>query len=308
MVSIQVPGPGEEFVDLANHALLRKNILITGGSSGIGRATVKKLLKAGANVFCFTRSEQKFNDLATYRKSKGTVRAIRCDLERPADLKQAFNSLMRDLDGKLHGIINCAGIAQSKDYRDTLLDEWDRIFTVNARAPMHLMSMAVPYLRNRKHSAIVNVSDTPVPKPKQTITCVAKACLDSLTQCSALELAPFNIRVNGVAPGCTETDLRLNQRDLTLSAEDEARFLSRAAEATVLKRVNKPSDVANTIVWLVSKESSFVNGEIITVDSGASVLTAAADLQWHAPEALEEPAQQERPSALSQGLKRLLNL
>lgn len=306
-------------VDLAYPSLSGKIIVMTGASSGIGQATAKMLLKSGAHLYCLGRNQAAYNELEHFAKSQGTLRFFHCDLLRPVEIKTVFQSVMSETAGKLDGLINCAGMILSKEFRDTLLSEWDMIHTLNLRAPMQIMSMAVPYMREFGGS-IVNVSASPVPRPKQTLFCVSKACLNSLTQCAALELGGIGIRVNAVAPDFTDTLLRVSPQvkggtrpleevsisifEDGLSLSQNAELMQQAGAVNPLQRVNSAKDVAHAIVWLVSDESSFVNGEILTVDGGASLqspLTAAA---WHVPEPRGEPEKK----SLAAGLKNFFKL
>ena len=284
---------GAEFFDLRYKDLQHKNILLTGASGSIGREVARILLRSGANVHILGRNHAKLQSLESTPGSTGSVFIYICDLQRPTDIKQTFTAILERVSGKLDGIINCAGQSLIKNFEDTSLKDFDDIMTINVRAAMHIMSMAVPFMK-LTGGAIVNVSATPVPRVRQSVFCVSKACMDSLTQCSALELANFGIRVNGVAPGIVNSGFRLNQMDQPITPQAEEAGLKEAASKGLIGGVCSPLDVAEVIVWLVSDESSYVTGEIINVDGGSSIDSAISRISFR-----EEGRREESPSILS---------
>lgn len=292
------PAKDSNFLDLKYPDLQGKNIILTGGSSGIGREAAKILLKSGANVILLGRRTQLLEQLSQIPKKKGTTEIHACDLEKPNEIKSVISRILTDHSGKIDGLVNCAGIIQSKDFSETTLQDWDTIMNINLRAPMQIISMIIPFMKFAGGS-IVNVSSSPVPRAKQTIFCVSKSCLDSLTQCAALELAGFGIRVNAVAPGITDTSLRMHQVDQRITQVQNDSLMKVAADETPLMKVSTAKNVADSIVWLLSDQSSFVNGEILSIDGGASIKTATSDVAWHVPEEVVTE------SLLSQGMKAL---
>ncbi|CAG9316379.1 unnamed protein product [Blepharisma stoltei] len=285
-------------LDLKYPDLQGKTIILTGGSSGIGREAAKILLKSGANLILIGRRTQLLDQLDQIPKKKGTLTVHACDLERPNEIKSVISRIVMDNQGKIDGVVNCAGIIESKDFSETTLQEWDMVMNINLRAPMQIISMLIPFMKFTGGS-IVNVSASPVPRPKQTIFSVSKACLDSLTQCAALELGGFGIRVNGVAPGITDTSLRMHQVEQRITQAQNDNLMKAAGSETPMKTINTAKNIADSIVWLLSEQSSYVNGEIICVDGGASIKTATSEIAWHLP----EPVVTE--SLLSQGMKAL---
>jgi short-subunit dehydrogenase len=147
---------------------------MTGASSGIGSAIAKKLLRSGANVIMFGRDISKLQQLNIDPKKLGQSYIFRCDLTRPLEVEEIFLRVVEFFQGRIDVLINAAGILLSKDYMETTLPEYDYLMTLNVRAPMQLMSMATPWLKQYK-GCVVNVSASAVPRPRQTLFCVTKS-------------------------------------------------------------------------------------------------------------------------------------
>ena len=285
-----------DYFDLRYKDLRGKNMIITGASSGIGHEVAKILLKSGSNVIAIGRNRELLQRLEYTLGKTGALSIHICDLQKPTEIKHVFTTILEELQGKIDGIANCAGQSLIKDFHDTTLKDFDDNMNINVRAAMHIMSMAVPFMKLTGGS-IVNISGSPVPRIRQSIFCVTKACLDSLTQCSALELANFGIRVNSVAPGITDTNFRMNQPERPINELTNTVCVKEAGRKSLLGGVNSGKDVAEVIVWLLSEESSYVTGEIITVDGGSSLNTASSDIEWRVEEKKEET------SVIDKGMK-----
>lgn len=253
-----------EFVDCAVPSFAGKNVILLGATGGVGKIVANKLLRKGATVALLGRNLHALEAIG--RQGQGIV--FECDLGHPTNLREVFLNVMDRLNGRLDILINCAGMSINKEFRDTNLLEWDAVFRINTRSPMHLMSMACPFLKVSGGS-IVNVTSSPIPAPKAMLQCVSKACMDMLTKCAALELANYGVRVNTVSPGIIDTDHRTSHSGM--SAEDNARILQESSSRCPLRKVATPQDVANAVIWLASDDSSFVNGQSMIVDGGASI-------------------------------------
>lgn len=144
------------------------------------------------------------------------------------------------------------------------------------------MSMAIPWLKETR-GCIVNISAAPIPRPRQTIWCVTKSCLDMMTKCSALELASFGVRVNSVGPGVTDTPIRMVSNNEPLGPEENKEFLEMADEDVPLGyRVTRANQVANAALFLASDKASFITGQTIVVDGGSHLATQGCWKNWDA--------------------------
>jgi len=152
---------------------------------------------------------------------------------------------------------------------------------INVRSMFQLMSMSVPFLKDSK-GCIVNVSATAgkIPEVGGLVFSVSKSMVNMLTQCAALELGGFGIRVNAVAPAFVDTPARTTPGEITMDLDEgEYNLLKgKVAGATPLgSRVADPDEVADTILWLASSEAGYVTGEILTIDGGQSLTTNLYD-------------------------------
>ena len=244
-----------------------KIILVTGASSGIGRATAKAFAEQGSKVVAIGRNEA---ELATLQAEVGGVGPglIRPMLADVTEVSQADRLVTESLDsfGRIDVLVNSAGIIKSGTLENTTLDEWDKMLNVNLRAIFYLCQKVLPALEASKGS-IVNVSSVTGTRafPGVLAYCVSKAGVDQLTRCLALELAGKGIRVNAVNPGVVETNLHKRGG---MSAEDYETFLANAANTHPIGRAGKPEEVAELIYFLASERAQWITGATYAIDGG----------------------------------------
>ncbi len=246
-----------------------KRVLVTGASSGIGRATAERFLEADAEVALVGRREAALAEVAA--PYPGRAHVIVADL---ADERQCELCVERaaTLMGGLDVLVNAAGILKSGSLETTSLELWDEMLRINLRSIFYLMKLAVPHLE-RTRGAIVNVSSVTGLRsfPGILAYCVSKAALDQLTRCAALELAPKGIRVNAVNPGVVRTNLH---RAGGMSEEEYAAFLERSTTTHPLGRVGEPREVAELIYFLASDRASWITGATVSIDGGRALTCA----------------------------------
>ena len=241
-------------------------VLVTGASSGIGRATALLLAREGAHVAGAGRSAERLEEMhAAAAGASGTVLAIPGDLTDGASRERLVHEALRALGG-LDGLVNAAGIIGFGDWATTDLDAWDRMMDINVRALFDVTRRALPSLVE-SGGAIVNVSSVTGLRafPGVLAYCVSKAATDQLTRCLALELAPKGVRVNGVNPGVVRTNLH---RAGGMAEAPYEQFLARSRETHPLGRVGDPEDIAQAVAFLLSAESGWITGETLAVDGG----------------------------------------
>ena len=249
-----------------------KTIIVTGATSGIGRATAASFGREGAGVVLVGRDEVALTDVADVVRAAGG-RAVACAADvTAADAPQRIVATALDAFEGIDVLVNAAG-AIAPGALDATSDEvWDAMMAVNLRAPFRLMRATAPHLAARQGS-IVNVSSVNGLRsfPGVLAYCVSKAGVDQLTRCAAIELAPLGVRVNAVNPGVTVTNLH---RRSGMNETEYAAFLERAKTTHPLGRPGQPSDVAETILFLASDRASWMTGETIPIDGGRHLTCA----------------------------------
>lgn len=186
-----------------------KVAVVTGGSSGIGRATAELLVARGARVAIFARSVERLNDLA--KKHEGHMLAVSGDVADLADVEKLFSQVETRF-GKCDILVNNAGMIDVAPLVDTTLDQWQRMFAVNVEAIFLTCRRALPSMMERKRGAIVNVASiSGVPGPRKfpgwVSYCASKGAVISLTEALAVEVKNSGVRVNSISPGSVDTPM-----------------------------------------------------------------------------------------------------
>ena len=245
--------------------------LVTGGASGIGRATVFALLQAGAAVAVLDRDEAGVNAVVEQgRQAGGTAFALQVDL---ADIKQIPAVVARVIQqlGRIDILVNCAGVTgRFQSLLEIEEENWDFVHTVNLKAPLLLMKHVARHMIERGGGGrIVNISSSSAFRARNSPVAYAsaKAALVQLTRSAAAELGPHNINVNAVAPGITATGMTRVLGD----AEALQRVASSGPLENLFHRVSQPEDVAAAILFLCLPSSGQVTGQTIHTSAGAVV-------------------------------------
>ena len=237
--------------------------LVTGGNKGLGHAMARGLAEAGADIFLASRNEAELKaslaDIlaATGRKGGYTVAdvAVRSDVERLA--KTAVEVM-----GRVDILINNAGM-NSPQAIDAITDEtWDRILDVNLSSIMALTRAIAPGMKERKWGRVIHISSImgEVSKEKRNAYSATKAAVRGLARASAIDLGPFGITVNCIAPGPFTTDMPMS----ILSDSEKKAF----ADRTALGRWGDPTELVGPTVMLCSDAGSYITGQTLFVDGG----------------------------------------
>lgn len=243
-----------------------KTIVVTGASSGIGRAAALRFASQGGSVLLVGRNATSLN-IAREEIVASHGRASVCAADVTAD--DAPTRIVHaavEAFGGIDVLVNAAGVIATGTLETTGDAGWDQMMAINLRAPFRLMHEATPYLKARK-GAVVNVSSVNGLRAFAGVLayCVSKAGLDHLTRCAALEMAPHGVRVNGVNPGVTVTNLHTRGG---MDEQQYAAFLQRSKETHPLGRPGRPEEVADLIVFLASDRAGWMTGETIPIDGG----------------------------------------
>jgi NAD(P)-dependent dehydrogenase (short-subunit alcohol dehydrogenase family) len=245
-------------------ALSGRHILVSGGAKGIGAATVKRFVAEGAKVAILDHDAAAMKGLVSQLES--SVFGAEADVSNERSVADAVSAGAREL-GALDGVVNAAGIDLVAAVETMSVEAWDRVLSVNLRGPMLVVRACYPHLKAAGGGTIVNVSSGAglLPLQNRTAYCASKAGLQMMSKSLAMEAAQFGIRVNTVCPGAVETDLF--RKGLEETPDPQAAYeMVRARYA--LRRIAGADEIAAAILWLTSKESSYVTGAAIAVDGG----------------------------------------
>lgn len=240
--------------------------IVTGASSGIGRATSLRLAADGMAILAVGRDGAALQNVcAEVTAGGGQADFLAADVT-SADAPRRIVEAALGRWGGVDGLVNAAGVIASASVSDTTDAAFDAMMDLNLRASFRLIREAVPALVARQ-GAVVNLSSVAGTRafPGLLAYCVSKAAVDQLTRCAALDLAPQKVRVNAVNPGVVVTNLHKR------GGMDETRyaaFLEHSKATHPLGRPGTPEEVAELIAFLVSPKSGWITGETIAIDGG----------------------------------------
>lgn len=242
-----------------------KTALVTGASRGIGRASALALAKAGAQVLVhYSQGKAEAEAVvAEIRKTRGRADAIAADLAM-ADGPHKLARQARDVVGdRLDILVANAGVSKAATIEDTAIEDFDRLFAVNVRAPFFLVQQLLPILS--KGSSVVFVSSLAARAVVGSLPAYAatKGAIDTLVKHFASLLGARGIRVNAVAPGAVETDMS------SFMKTDAGRDFALGMQA--LKRLAQPNDIGGVIAFLASDDARWITGDTIHVDGGSKL-------------------------------------
>ncbi len=249
-----------------------KVAIVTGASSGIGRATALAFGREHADVVAVGRDTAALEAVAARIRTGGSrcevvTADVTADAAAPAIVRAASGSF-----GGIDALVNAAGIIGSGGVESTTDAIWDTMFAINVRAPFRLMREAAPHLAARR-GAVVNVSSVTGLRafPGLAAYCASKSAVDQLTRCAALDFAPKGVRVNAVNPGVVVTNLH---RRSGMAEDQYAKFLERSTQTHPLGRTGQPDEIADLILFLASSRSGWITGETIAIDGGRHLTCA----------------------------------
>lgn len=243
-----------------------KTVLVTGSTSGIGKASALRFAGARASIAAAGRNEEALARLSEEIKKTGAeILALPGDLSLESKATDIVSQTVSHFGG-IDVLVNAAGHITSGTIEDTSPSSWDDMLNINLRAVFLLMQRAAPTLTERRGN-IVNVSSVTGLRafPGVLAYCVSKAALDQLTRCAALELAPKGVRVNAVNPGVVITEIHKRGG---MSEKDYASFLEHSKQTHPLARVGQAAEIAELIFFLASDRASWITGATYSIDGG----------------------------------------
>ena len=240
-----------------------KTVLITGSNRGIGKTAIEAFFKQGANVIaCARKQNDEFECFLNSLKSPedNWIKPLYFDLAKEEEIKEAFKELIKE-KLKLDIVVNNAGVPHTGVLTMTPITKVKEVFEINFFAALQIMQLAAKIMMKQKFGNIINVVSVGgiETNPGYLAYGSSKAALIWATRTVSKELAPFGIRVNGIAPGLTKTSMGHEKSD---------EELKRVIERSSLKRMAEPGEIVNGMLFLASEKSSFMTGSILTIDGG----------------------------------------
>jgi len=246
--------------------LKNKVVIITGGRRGMGKADALLMARAGAKIVVSDISQEECQKVADeIKKEGGEAIAIKCDVSNKAEVDNMVKAAV-DKWGKVDILVNNAGICQFKPFLEMTEADWDRTIDINLKGYFLCAQAAAKEMAKQKSGVIVNVASIAmgqqgVGMPAIVHYCASKGGIVAMTEALAVELAPYNIRVNAIAPGAIDTPM-IQEAGLDQKALEG--LLTRVP----MKRTGRPEEIASTVLFLASDASSYITGATIVVDGG----------------------------------------
>ena len=238
--------------------LENKNIIVTGASGGIGNAIIKKLNEAGANILASGTRIEKLEELKDNFKK---IKILKFDISQSDKIEEFIENATSELGGSLDGIVNNAGITHDNLAIRMSLDEWQKVININLTSTFLMSKFAIKKMLKNKSGKIVNITSVVghTGNLGQANYTASKAGIVAMSKSLAIEYAKKNININCISPGFIQTAM-------TDKIDDKFKevIISKIPSA----RLGKPDDIANAVLFLISDQSSYINGETIHVNGG----------------------------------------
>ena len=245
-----------------------KVAVITGGGSGIGQATAQLFAEEGPKiVIAEINNEGAQETVRLVQEAGGEIVSLEADVSKEADAQKIAATAL-DVFGKIDILVNNAAAFVFGAVEDTTGEEWDRVLGVNVKGAAFCVKAVIPAMKEGSGGSIVNIASISafIAQPNYVPYNTSKSALLNFTRCLAMDLAPFNIRVNALCPGVTHTPaLEDTMRDSAMTVEEANVYWGGAC---FLKRLCQPREVSHGILFLASDDASFVTGTSLLVDGG----------------------------------------
>ena len=249
-----------------------KGVIVTGATGGIGSLLTSTLIELGAKVVAIAKDENKLKEIFNSQIKNGSLQYQILDFSTEVYYNNAFSNIMMKLEGKLDIMFLCHGKYFQGDIMETDLKEYGEIININTRSFMAMICLAIPFLKYTKGNIVALSSlESYIPVKNSFLMTTSKCMVNMIIKDTALEVASFGVRVNGVAPGVTHTNFR-KEEFVDNKEENNEKYLELQGNNNLLsKNVIEPDEVVDTMLFLGCDDAGFITGEIIKIDSGFSL-------------------------------------
>jgi len=238
--------------------LIKKNIIVTGASGGIGNSIIKKFNEAGANILATGTRIEKLEEL---KKNYEGIKILKFDISQTDKIEDFIDNATNELGGSLDCIVNNAGITQDNLAIRMSLDEWQKVININLTSTFLMSKFAIKKMLKNKSGKIVNITSVVghTGNLGQANYTASKAGIVAMSKSLAIEYAKKNININCISPGFIQTAM-------TDKIDDKFKevIISKIPSA----RLGEPDDIANAVLFLSSEQSNYINGETLHVNGG----------------------------------------
>jgi 3-oxoacyl-[acyl-carrier protein] reductase len=240
------------------------NVLVTGGSRGIGKACVEIFITAGANVaFTYNSAKDEAAKITTNYKGSSKVKSYRVNLADFVQIEKMVKSVLSDF-GNIDILVNNAGIWKEAAIDKMTIEEWNEMMNINLTSTYLITKLLVPKMKEKKFGRIINIASTAAQRGEALHShyAASKGGMISLTKSLASELGEFNITVNSVAPGWVITDM-------TTESLADTEVYKKVLGDIPLHKIAQPEEIAGPVLFLASHLASHITGEILNVNGGS---------------------------------------
>jgi 3-oxoacyl-[acyl-carrier protein] reductase len=238
--------------------LEKKNVIVTGASGGIGNSIIKKLNEVGANILATGTRIEKLEELKLNFKD---IKILKFDISQSDKIEDFIDNATNELGGSLDGIVNNAGITQDNLAIRMSLDEWQKVININLTSTFLMSKFAIKKMLKNKSGKIVNITSVVghTGNLGQANYTASKAGIVAMSKSLAIEYAKKNINVNCISPGFIKT---------AMTDKIDDKFKEVIVSKIPSARLGEPNDIANAVLFLISDQSNYINGETLHVNGG----------------------------------------
>ena len=238
--------------------LENKNIIVTGASGGIGNSIIKKLSEAGANIIASGTRIEKLDEL---KKNFEGIKILKFDISQSDKIEEFIENATNELGGSLDSLVNNAGITQDNLAIRMSLDEWQKVININLTSTFFMSKFAIKKMLKNKSGKIVNITSVVghTGNLGQANYTASKAGIVAMSKSLAIEYAKKNININCISPGFIKT---------AMTDKIDDKFKEAIVSKIPSARLGEPDDIANAVLFLISDQSNYINGETLHVNGG----------------------------------------